>query len=74
MDFKTATDRLTERITADDIAEVFQVARNTIARARLDRSNPGYRPPPEYWQPMLAQMAREWSRRFADLADELKNA
>lgn len=71
MDFKTATDRLTDRITADDIAAAFDVARNTIARARLDRSNPGYRPPPEQWEPVLAQMAREWSRRFAALADEL---
>jgi hypothetical protein len=71
MDFKTATDRLTDRITADDIAEAFDVARNTIARARLDRSNPGYRPPPENWQPVLSRMAREWSRRFAELADEL---
>jgi hypothetical protein len=71
MDFKTATDRLTDRITADDIAEAFDVARNTIARARLDRSNHGYRPPPENWQPVLAQMAREWSRRFAELAEEI---
>lgn len=71
MDFKTVTDRLTDRITADDIAEAFDVARNTIARARLDPSNPGYRPPPENWKPTLAQMAREWSRRFAELADDL---
>jgi hypothetical protein len=74
MDFKTATDRLTDRITADNIADAFSVARNTIARARLDRSNAGYRPPPENWQPVLAQMAREWSRQFAELADELKDA
>jgi hypothetical protein len=74
MDFKTATDRLTDRITADDVADAFGVARNTIARARLDRSNPGYRPPPENWQPILAQMAREWSKRFAELAAELNHA
>jgi hypothetical protein len=74
MDFKTVTDRLTDRLTADDIADAFGVARNTIARARLDRSNSGYRPPPENWQPVLAQLAREWSRRFAELADELKDA
>jgi hypothetical protein len=74
MDFKTATDRLTDRITADDIAEAFGVARNTIARARLDRANPGYRPPPEDWQPTLAQLAREWSRRLAELADQIQDA
>jgi len=73
MDFKTATDRLTERITADEVAEAFGVARNTIARARLERSNPGYRPPPGGWEPVLARMAREWSRRFGALADELEH-
>lgn len=71
MDFKTATDRLTERITADDIADAFEVARNTIARARLDRSNPGYRPPPENWKPVLARLAWERSRELAAFADEL---
>lgn len=72
MDFKTATDRLTDRITADDIARAFGLARNTIARARLERSNPGYRPPPEHWEPVLARLAREWSRAFAEFADELE--
>lgn len=71
MDFKTATDRLTDRITADDIAEAFGVARNSIARARLDGSNPGYRPPPENWQPVLARLARERSRAYSSLAEEL---
>jgi len=71
MDFKTATDRLTDRITADDIAEAFGVARNSIARARLDRANPGYRPPPENWQPVLARLARERSRFLSGLADLL---
>lgn len=74
MDFKTATDRLTERITADDIAEAFGVARNTIARARLERSNPGYRPPPENWQPVLARLAREQGKVLNVLADELESA
>jgi len=74
MDFKTATDRLTDRITADDIAEAFGVARNTIARARLDRENPGYRPPPENWQPVLARMAREWSKQFAEFAEAVEDA
>jgi hypothetical protein len=71
MDFKTATDRLTDRITADDIAEAFGVARNSIARARLERSNPGYRPPPENWQPVLARLARERSRQLTAFADAL---
>ena len=74
MDFKTATDRLTGRITADDIAEAYGVARNTIARARLDRSNAGYRPPPENWQPVLARLARERSIVLAKLAEKLDSS
>jgi hypothetical protein len=74
MDFKTATDRLTERITADDIAEAFGVARNTIARARLDPSSSAYRSPPEDWQRVLARIARERSTELKQLADDLTQA
>jgi transcriptional regulator with XRE-family HTH domain len=72
MDFKTATDRLGRKITADDLAEAFGVARNTIARARLDPSNPEYRSAPQHWRPVLARLARERSRELADLAEELE--
>lgn len=72
MDFKTATDRLGKKITADDLAEAFGVARNTIARARLDSSNPEYRSPPQNWRPVLAQLARERSRELAAFAEELE--
>jgi transcriptional regulator with XRE-family HTH domain len=71
MDFKTATDRLGRKITADDLAEAFGVARNTIARARLDPSNPEYRSPPQNWKPVLARLARERSLDLARFADQL---
>jgi hypothetical protein len=73
MDFKTATDRLSAaKITADDIASVFGVVRNTIARARLDPSSPAYRSPPENWQPVLARLARERIRELSKIADEIE--
>lgn len=71
MDFRTATDRLGKKITADDLAKAFGVARNTIARARLDSSNPEYRSPPQNWQRVLARLARERGRELEVLADEL---
>lgn len=75
MDFKTATDRLSEaKITADDIAEAFGVVRNTIARARLDPSSPAYRSPPENWQPVLARLARERSKQLSEIADQLADS
>ena len=74
MDFKTATDQLTDRITADDIADAFGIARNSVARARLERTNPGYRPPPQNWQPVLARLARERSRLLDAFARTLDPA
>lgn len=72
MDFKTATDRLGKKITADDLADAFGVARNTIARARLDPSNPEYRSPPQNWKPVLARLARQRSDELALFADALE--
>ncbi|HEX8321229.1 hypothetical protein [Longimicrobium sp.] len=59
MDFKEATDILTRRITADEIAEAAGVSISSIARARLDPASSAYRTPPENWRPALAQVARE---------------
>jgi len=72
MNFKTATDRLTGRVTADDIAMAFGVARNTIARARLHPSSDAYRSPPHNWQMVLGRLARERSKELKRLADELE--
>jgi hypothetical protein len=72
MTFKTATDRLTARVTADDIAKAFRVARNTVARARLDPSSSAYRSPPDGWQKVLARLAMERSMELKALAEELR--
>ena len=72
MDFKQATDRLTERVTAEEIAAAFGVARNSIARARLDPSSSAYRSPPAGWQKVLARLARERGAEFNQLADEIE--
>lgn len=72
MDFKQATDRLTERVTAEEIAGAFGVARNSIARARLDPSSSAYRSPPAGWQKVLARLARERGAEFNQLADEIE--
>ena len=73
MNFKTATDRLTDRVTADDIAKAFRIARNTVARARLDPSSSAYRSPPDGWQKTLARLALQRSAELKALADELKH-
>jgi hypothetical protein len=58
MDFKEATDILTRRITADEIAETAGVSISTIARARLDPSSSAYRSPPENWGGTLVRLAQ----------------
>jgi hypothetical protein len=71
MDFKEATDILTRRITADEIAEAAGVSISSIARARLDPSSSAYRSPPENWQPVLAQLARQRVKELTEFADKL---
>lgn len=72
MDFKEATDILTRRITADEIAEAAGVSISSIARARLDPSSSAYRSPPENWQPVLARLARERIEELAAFMKEVK--
>lgn len=71
MDFKEATDILTRRITADEIAEAAGVSISSIARARLDPTSSAYRSPPENWRPVLATLGRERVRELTAFLDEL---
>jgi hypothetical protein len=72
MDFKEATDILTRRITADEIAEAAGVSISSIARARLDSSSSAYRSPPENWRPVLARLARERMQQLAEFAEQME--
>lgn len=72
MDFKEATDILTRRITADEIADAAGVSISSIARARLDPSSSAHRSPPENWQPVLARLARERIRELNEFVDMMK--
>ena len=71
MDFKAATDILTRRITADEIADAAGVSISSIARARLDPASSAYRSPPEDWESVLARLARGRSENLKDLAEQL---
>jgi hypothetical protein len=73
MNFKEATDILTRRITADEIADAAGVSISSIARARLDPASSAYRSPPENWQLVLAQLARERIRELKLLVEEVES-
>lgn len=72
MDFKEATDTLTRRITADEIAAAAGVSISSIARARLDPSSSAYRSPPDNWQPVLARLARERIQELVEFVNGLE--
>jgi hypothetical protein len=74
MDFKKATDILTRRITADEIAEAAGVSISSIARARLDPSSSAYRSPPENWRPVLARLAHQRIEELRGFVGELERS
>lgn len=79
MDFKTATDILTQSptVTLARIAERFGVQLATIARARIDTEN--RRSPPAAWERVIAELAESHAdeldarvQRLRSLAKELR--
>lgn len=72
MNYKEATDRLFERITAEDLATELGVSQNAVARARLDPATRGYRPPPPGWQQAVARLAGNRVRELLKLQQELE--
>jgi hypothetical protein len=71
VDFKEATDRLTERVTLADIAEACGSHPNSIDRARLEPGSKSYRTPPQGWETAVEQLARERGNELLTLANEL---
>jgi hypothetical protein len=74
MDYKEATDRLFERITAADLAGELGVSQNAVARARLDPTTRDYRPPPSGWQAAVARLALKRGTELLELHQALTGA
>lgn len=74
MNFKTATDALTERITLAEIARACGAAVNSVERARLDATSRHYRQPPPSWQTAIAALARERAAVLLRLAADLEQS
>lgn len=72
MDYKEATDRLFERITAADLAEELGASQNAVARARLDPTTRDYRPPPAGWTLAVAELAARRAVELMKLRDDLR--
>ena len=72
MNFKDASDRLTECVTFSRVADSLGVAENTILRARMDRENPNARSAPSGWEKAIAELAGARARELVKLAEELE--
>jgi methyltransferase (TIGR00027 family) len=74
VDYKEATDRLLERITAADLANELGISENAIASARLDPATPDFGPPPIGWQAAVGRLAGERALRLLKLKAEMTRA
>ena len=72
MDFKTATDRLTRRVTHEEIADALNRKVATIRQARLSEGANAKRSAPPGWQRVVAQLAEERAAELGDLARTLR--
>jgi hypothetical protein len=75
MDFKTATDRLTEgtTLTLGRVAAAFGITLNSLSRMRSGRGSNALRAPQE-WERVVLDLARaeaEGMRRRADALEQL---
>ncbi len=71
MDFKAATDALTDAVRMRDLAGELGVSPNLLFRARM-RKNAHYRSPPEGWEKAVAKLARRRAKELERLAEELE--
>lgn len=72
MDYRTATDRLTARVTLEDVAKESGVSYELARQARLDPGHVNYRNPPVGWEAAVAKLARNQAAKLNHLADELE--
>jgi hypothetical protein len=72
MDFKSATDRLTDCVSQAEIAKAAGVSVQSIRQARVDPSGAGYRSPPKGWQEIVVRLARRRAKELNRLADDVE--
>jgi hypothetical protein len=73
MNFKAASDRLTDCVRLAAIADETGMSDATIRRARLDPESPAYRSPPSGWEAAIARLARKRAAELVKLADQLES-
>ena len=72
MDFRTAANVLGKQTTTADMAEALRVSPHSVRQARLQEGAPGFRRPPESWQRVFAQLAKERCSELQAFIQELE--
>ena len=73
MQYDEAMRRLSFAFPAEQIAQVAGISEADLHRTFLDPSSDRYRPPPENWRRVLAQLAWERAALLQELAKELEH-
>jgi hypothetical protein len=72
MDFRGAVERLSARITTEEIAASLGASTYSVKQARLHAGSSASRSPPSGWERALADLARERAGDLLALAEELE--
>ena len=73
MDFKSATDRLFDRVDHEALAGELGVSVATIRQARLSEAARANRTPPPNWREAVAALAEKQLAHYAKLLEDLKS-
>jgi len=72
MNFRDATDQLTDCPSHDDIATAAGASVQSIRQARMDPDSPAYRTPPPNWREAVIRLAEERIERLRQLIEGLR--
>ena len=72
MNFHQGTDRLTARVTQEELAAELDVSIPAIRQARLKFGAKAHRPPPKDWQRAVIRLAEEKVWHFRKLIEDVR--
>jgi hypothetical protein len=72
MSFRSAVDRLGERVTHEKVAHALGVSVASVRQYRLSADAKAHRSPPANWRKVLAVLARARIEELSVLAEELE--
>lgn len=72
LDLREAMDRVTAKITLEDIAKAVGCGANTLRQSRMAPDAVGHRSPPAGLQRALHELCKDRAKYFTELAEQLR--